>query len=89
MGHSSLPWRDWIPGVLSREQLRILCKKQYITNSDEEPDFSSIDLSISDACYVMRKGSVIALYPFIIHAVEQAPGDRGQHTAQLAGIIRH
>lgn len=58
MSYSSPPWRDWIPGVLSREQLRILCKKKYIIDSDEEPDFSSIDLSIGDECYVMRKGSV-------------------------------
>ena len=28
----SEPWKDWIPGVLSKEQVAELCREEYIKN---------------------------------------------------------
>lgn len=58
------PWRDWIPGVLSKEQLRELCQQGYIANVEgyDSPngplDYSSLDLTLGDEGYCMKKGSV-------------------------------
>jgi len=63
----SEPWQDWIPGVLSKEQVQELCKEEYITNvknwnskkKRENPiDHSSIDLTLSKEGYEMVNGSI-------------------------------
>ena len=61
------PWKDWIPGVLSKEQIQELCKKEYIKNvknwdsenEKENPiDHSSVDLTLSEEGYEMVNGSI-------------------------------
>ncbi len=59
------PWRHWIPGVLSKEQLKELCKEGYIEGvagwEDDEKgpiDYSALDLTLVDEGYRMTKGSV-------------------------------
>lgn len=55
------PWKDWIPGVLSKKQMRILCESEHIANvpdTEKALDHSSIDLHLSDEAYEMIKGSV-------------------------------
>jgi len=61
------PWKEWIPGVLSREQVQELCKEEYIRNvrnwdstkKEENPiDHSSIDLTLSAEGYEMVNGSI-------------------------------
>jgi dCTP deaminase len=54
------PWNKWIPGVLSKEQLRDLCEKGFIIGEggDVALDQSAIDLSLSDYAFRMIKGSV-------------------------------
>jgi len=61
------PWQDWIPGVLSKEQVQELCKEKYIKNvknwdsknKGENPiDHSSIDLTLSEEGYEMVNGSI-------------------------------
>ncbi len=63
----SEPWKGWIPGVLSKEQVQELCKEEYITNvknwnskkKGENPiDHSSIDLTLSKEGYEMVNGSI-------------------------------
>jgi len=51
---------DYIPGVLSRAQLRTLCDAGWIQNvgHDSQIDYSSIDLTLSNEAYTMVKGSV-------------------------------
>ncbi|HEA64670.1 MAG TPA: hypothetical protein ENI02_00800 [Candidatus Aminicenantes bacterium] len=61
------PWKDWIPGVLSKEQVQELCKEECIKNvknwdskkKGENPiDHSSIDLTLSEEGYKMVNGSI-------------------------------
>lgn len=61
------PWKDWIPGVLSKEQVQELCKEEFIKNvkdwdskkKRENPiDHSSIDLTLSKEGYEMVNGSI-------------------------------
>jgi len=56
----SKPWKDWIPGVLSKNQVKELCG-QYIENVTEPEKaigYSSIDLTLSDEGYEMVTGSI-------------------------------
>ena len=56
----SEPWKDWIPGVLSKNQVKELCG-QYIENVTEPEKaigYSSIDLTLSDEGYEMVTGSI-------------------------------
>lgn len=58
---SDKPWRQWIPGVLSKDQMDILCKEGYIkgvTDRQNAIDHSSIDLCLTDECWRMLRGSV-------------------------------
>jgi dCTP deaminase len=50
----------YIPGVMSRRQLRTLCAAGWIQNvtNDALIDYSSVDLTLSDEACVMMKGSV-------------------------------
>ena len=63
----SEPWKEWIPGVLSKEQVQELCKEEYIKNvknwnskkEKENPiDHSSVDLTLSTEGYEMINGSI-------------------------------
>ncbi|MFX0203816.1 MAG: 2'-deoxycytidine 5'-triphosphate deaminase domain-containing protein [Candidatus Hodarchaeota archaeon] len=75
------PWKDWIPGVLSKNQLKQLCEQGYIGNvdnwnSEDGPiDYSAIDLTLTGEGYRMVKGSV---KPF---------GDRYKHLIEQQGLI--
>jgi dCTP deaminase len=58
------PWEDWIPGVLNRDQMEklwqtghIITEKGSLEQAVAESK-SAIDLSLSDAAYIMRQGSV-------------------------------
>ena len=75
------PWTDWIPGVLSKKQLKLLCKDGYITSvtgyADDKNgpiDHSAIDLTLGSEAYHMVKGSV---KPF---------GDRYEHGIKSQGL---
>lgn len=56
------PWKGWIPGVLSKSQLKELCEKGLITgvdvSNDKLFDHSSLDLCLTSDGYEMKKGSV-------------------------------
>lgn len=76
------PWKDWIPGVLSKNQIRQLCQDGYIQNVDNSEDdnngpidYSAIDLKLTGEGYRMVKGSV---KPF---------GDRYKHIIEQQGLI--
>lgn len=78
----SEPWKDWIPGVLSKNQIKQLCQEGYIGNvdhlEDDEKgpvDYSAIDLTLTGEGYRMVKGSV---KPF---------GDRYKHLIEQQGLI--
>lgn len=52
---------QWLPGVLSKEQLSKLVDTGYLGNIvdfNKASDFSSIDLHISDVGYKMVNGSI-------------------------------
>lgn len=77
----SEPWKDWIPGVLSDNQVKQLCEEGYVGNVDnwrddeEGPiDYSAIDLTLTGEGYQMVKGSV---KPF---------GDRYEHFITSQGL---
>lgn len=58
---NSHPWDGWIPGVLSKAQVQLLCDKGYIHGVDpagKAIDLSSLDLSLSSTAYEMKDGSV-------------------------------
>lgn len=46
------PWDDWLPGVLSKRQVRELIKRNFVRNaSTGDLDYSSLDLMIADEAY--------------------------------------
>ncbi len=56
---AAVPWKDWIPGVLNKEQTKKLGTKGYIQGLvEEEIDASSFDLHLTDEAYVLRRGSI-------------------------------
>lgn len=53
------PWENWIPGILSKEQVSLLAKTGKITIQNEENiDYSSIDLTLSSEGYLLGEGAV-------------------------------
>lgn len=55
------PWKDWVPGVLSGEQIKILAEQGYINNLSKFKDdigYSSFDLHLTDEVYRMKKGAI-------------------------------
>ena len=61
----SEPWKNWIPGVLSNQQLKDLCREGYIENvegweddKDGPIDYSALDLTLTDEGYRTTTGSV-------------------------------
>lgn len=74
----SEPWKDWIPGVLSKSQLKELWQQGYIENIDQWKDddsYSAFDLTLTNEGYRMTKGSV---KPF---------GDRYESQIKPQGLI--
>jgi dCTP deaminase len=58
---SNRPWDDWVPGVLSKNQVRRLVRDNYVRKSQDDPgdyDFSSLDLRLSDEAYILTQGCV-------------------------------
>lgn len=61
---SQVIWNNWVPGVLSPNQIRQLCKLNHIdlgegiSVGDVDIDESSIDLHLTDEAYVLTSGSV-------------------------------
>lgn len=54
-------WLGWVPGVLSKRQVKDLCDSDLIRdvqNPDASVDESSIDLSLSNQVYHLTEGSV-------------------------------
>lgn len=57
----SEPWKNWVPGVLSKGQLKELWQQGYIGNIEEWKDddsYSAFDLTLTNEGYRMTKGSV-------------------------------
>jgi len=55
------PWKDWIPGVLSKRQLEQLHELRYIDGVSEANDAiadSSIDLTLSNTAFKLEVGAV-------------------------------
>lgn len=57
------PWvkEHWLPGVLSKDQIKQLVDDVYITgldNFNDAADYSSFDLTLSDEGYKMKLGSI-------------------------------
>ena len=57
------PWRDWVPGVLNKGQMRELAREGLITvppsaSIEDLLDESSLDLTLSDQAFQMVHGSV-------------------------------
>lgn len=53
------PWRDWIPGVLSTEQMEELCEQDFLVNVSKDCiGYSSFDLAISEEGYELIEGAV-------------------------------
>ena len=78
----SEPWKDWLPGVLSKNQVKQLCRDGYIQNVDNFEDdengpidYSAIDLKLTGEGYRMVNGSV---KPF---------GDRYINCIKAQGLI--
>lgn len=72
------PWKDWIPGALSGEQVRALVESgdiDGVRDPDTAIDHSAIDLTLADHGYLMPKGSV---KPF---------GSKYLHDVQKAGLV--
>jgi dCTP deaminase len=69
----SVPWSDWIPGVLSSRQVVELCQQGYLTQTGESPkvDHSSIDLKLQDEGYVLPGGSIKPSGRSYLHFVQQ------------------
>jgi len=61
----SEPWKDWIPGVLSKDQVKQLCRENYLENvanwddNKKSPiDHSSVDLTLANEGYEIAAGSI-------------------------------
>lgn len=55
------PWRNWVPGVLSKKQVMELCDEDLIRQVEDfenSIDESSIDLTLTDEVYKLCEGSV-------------------------------
>ena len=57
------PWQEdhWLPGVLSKEQVKKLIDRAYlngVSNFEKAADYSAIDLTLSDHGYKMTSGAI-------------------------------
>jgi len=51
------PWDDWLPGVLSKKQVRELIEGGFVRGASSDPkalDYSSLDLHLSDEGYALN-----------------------------------
>ena len=74
----SEPWKNWIPGVLSKSQLEQLWQDGYILNIEEwkeDDSYSAFDLTLTDEGYCMTRGSI---KPF---------GDRYESQIKSQGLL--
>lgn len=73
------PWQNWVPGVLSKNQMKVLCDEGFVVKV-EQPDKaigpSSIDLHLSDDAYETTGGSI---KPF---------GDQYRYQIEKQGLIK-
>ncbi|HUU68261.1 MAG TPA: 2'-deoxycytidine 5'-triphosphate deaminase [Armatimonadota bacterium] len=68
------PWKEWIPGVLCREQLRKLAREGHIdhlADPDGAIDQSSFDLSLSDEGYLLISRCVRPPRQMYMHALHE------------------
>src|SRR6266850_4629189 len=55
----TVPWKEWIPGALTKIQVRALIQDGCIENAEaSEIDYSSFDLTLDDEGWEMIRGSV-------------------------------
>jgi dCTP deaminase len=56
----AFPWDEWVPGVLNKRQMEELLDGGFVTYTGSRPklDHSSMDVSLANEAYVMRKGAV-------------------------------
>ena len=57
------PWQEdhWLPGVLSKKQVKKLIDREYlngVSNFEKAADYSAIDLTLSDHGYKMTSGAI-------------------------------
>lgn len=65
-------WGAWVPGVLSRSQLRQMCDGGFITglvDPDSAIDNSAIDLHITSDAYHLKQGSVKPFGHRFLHTI--------------------
>lgn len=71
------PWHDWVPGVLSKQQVQALCSQEYLHGTTSGAiGQSSIDLHLSHEGWELTRGSV---KPF---------GDRYRLKLQKSTLVR-
>jgi dCTP deaminase len=61
MGHDANPWDDWIPGVLSKRQVKLLIDKGLVAgvkDPSKSIDASSLDLTLSSEVYLLPDGAI-------------------------------
>src|SRR5213080_2719121 len=61
MGTLSSAYDQWIPGVLSKVQIKALISDDFITNTSSDPgafDYSSMDLHVTEEGYRLPNGSI-------------------------------
>ncbi len=79
MASKSADWKDWIPGVLSEQQVQWLCENRTIRNAavdNHAIGSSAIDLHLSEDCYLMKAGSVKPLQGEKYHDALKTYGQR-------------
>jgi dCTP deaminase len=52
------PIEDWIPGVLSKQQMRLLIEKGFLLDAHGKVDHSAFDLHLTNDAYELPSGSV-------------------------------
>ena len=58
-GNMTVPWKDWIPGALTKIQVKALVQDGCIENAQASAiDYSSFDLTLDDKGWEMVRGSV-------------------------------
>ena len=58
MTYKTPPIEDWIPGVLSKRQMRLLIEEGFLLNAHGKIDHSAIDLHLSAEGFELPNGSV-------------------------------
>lgn len=80
------PWVNWIPGVLNKDQIRVICGNGLIIGKpaselEGDLDDSSIDLSLSDEAFRMVEGSVKPSKKHAYSWLIQSRGEKLQKSA--------